>query len=238
MAMWSGPRNLSTAMMYSFAQRTDSTVVDEPFYAAYLAATGIQHPICEEIIQSGEVDHEKVARFCVGPNPGEKPLFYQKHMTKHMIPDFDRNWIDQVCNIFLIRDPARVIASYHAKQENLEFSDIGIQEQLELFDRVMQKSGSAPVVIDSADILAAPETMLRALCNAIGIEFQSNMLSWDTGPRAYDGIWAPHWYQSVWKSRGFSAPDQSPVQVPEHLLGLLERATPYFEQIKGWALGR
>lgn len=234
-AMWSGPRNLSTAMMYSFAQRADCNVVDEPFYAAYLAATGIKHAMYNEIILDGETDPKNVVELCTKVKQ-ELPVFYQKHMTKHMIPSIDRGWIHKVCNVFLIRDPARVIASYHAKQEDPKLSDIGVKEQFEIFDRVSQKTGSAPTVINSADILAAPEAMLRALCKAIDIEFQSNMLNWSVGPKPYDGVWAPHWYKSVWQSNGFAAPDNRKVQVPEHLLGLLETANLYYEQLKNYAM--
>ena len=235
-AMWSGPRNLSTAMMYSFAQRNDTTVLDEPFYAAYLAATGIEHPMYQEIIASGEVNPEKVAEICTGENPQSLPVFYQKQMTKHMIDSFDRDWIFAVTNVFLIREPARVIASYHIKSEDPVLSDIGVKEQLELFDKICQKSGSAPAVIDSADILAAPEKMLRVLCQAIDIEFQTSMLSWSQGPRPYDGIWAAHWYKSVWKSSGFAAPEKILSEVPEHLLDLLETANGYYDQIRNYAL--
>ncbi len=236
-AMWSGPRNLSTAMMYSFAQRTDTTVVDEPFYAAYLQATAIIHPMREEIIASGETNPELVTQFCTGNIPANKTVFYQKHMTKHMIPAFDRNWIHELCNVFLIRDPARVIASYHAKHEDPQLADIGVKEQLELFDAVCQKTGYAPIVIDSSDILSAPETMIMVLCSAIGIEFQPAMLHWPTGARAFDGIWAPHWYQSVWRSSGFGNAEQAKPEVPSHLRGLLDIANSYYERIKVHAIG-
>ena len=235
-AMWSGPRNLSTAMMYCFAQRSDTSVVDEPFYAAYLAKTGIQHAMYQEIIDAGQTNSTKVADYCIGENPQQKPLFYQKQMTKHMIPSIDREWIYQVSNVFLIRDPARVIASYHAKQEDPELSDIGVKEQLELFEMVSQKTGNAPVVIDSADILEAPELMLTALCKAIGIEFQANMLKWAAGPKEYDGVWAPHWYKSVWQSTGFAKPDNKQVKVPEHLFGLLDTANSFYDQLKNYAI--
>lgn len=234
-AMWSGPRNLSTAMMYSFAQRDDCKVIDEPFYAAYLSATGIEHAMHKEIILHGEKNPENVAESCAKEGL-ELPIFYQKHMTKHMLPSIDRGWIHKVCNVFLIRDPARVIASYHAKQQDPELSDIGVKEQLEIFDIVSQKEGEPPTVIDSADILAAPEVMLRALCNAIDIEFQPAMLSWSSGPKEYDGVWAPHWYKSVWQSNGFAVPETRSVQVPEHLLGLLETANLYYEQLKEYSI--
>ena len=240
-AMWSGPRNLSTAMMYSFAQRSDSCVIDEPFYAAYLNSTGIRHAMYDEILLAGETDPKKVAKQCtdelIKANQQDQPIvFYQKHMTKHMIPSFDRQWIHDVCNVFLIRDPARVIASYHAKEENPELSDIGVREQLELFDMVAQKTGEAPTVVNSADILASPEIVLAGLCKAIGIEFQASMLTWIAGPKIYDGVWAPHWYKSVWQSTGFSTPPSKPAIVPEHLLNLLETANSYYDQIKAYAV--
>lgn len=235
-AMWSGPRNLSTAMMYSFASRDDSFVVDEPFYAAYLKKTGIIHPMNKEVLEAGETNVESVIDFCTGETPNKKPIFYQKHMTKHMIPSFSRHWITELCNVFLIREPAKVIASYHAKSDDPELSDIGVKEQLEIFDKVCQHLGKPAIVIDSADILAEPKLMLEALCAAIGIEFKSSMLSWKTGPRIYDGVWAPHWYQSVWRSSGFAKPDNSIPVVPEHLEKLLDEANGYFNQIKQYAL--
>jgi hypothetical protein len=238
-AMWSGPRNLSTAMMYSFASRTDCHVVDEPFYAAYLSTTGIKHAMYKEIINDGVVDPKKVIERCINSEfngQQEHSIFYQKHMTKHMIPSIDRSWIGQVCNVFLIREPAKVIASYHAKDQDPGLSDIGVVEQCEIFDRVCQKIGKAPTVIDSWDILNDPKKMLSALCKAINIDFQENMLSWPTGPRSFDGIWAPHWYKSVWQSNGFSTPSQKKPKVPDHLLDLLDTANSYYDQLKGFAL--
>jgi len=235
-AMWSGPRNLSTAMMYSFAQRNDTAVVDEPYYAAYLATTGLKHPMYQQIIATGEVDPKKVAASCTGENPQNQPIFYQKQMTKHMIEDFDRDWIFNVTNVFLIRDPARVIASYHIKDEDPGLADIGVKEQLELFDKVCQKTGHAPTVVDSADILAAPKVMLRALCKELDIDFQNSMLNWPQGPRPFDGIWAEHWYKSVWKSTGFATPSKTKSKVPAHLLDLLETANGYYEKLRGFAL--
>ncbi len=237
-AMWSGPRNLSTAMMYSFAQRSDTCVIDEPFYAAYLAATGIRHTLYREIIAAGDTDADSVARYCCEQRPQPTPVFYQKHMTKHMIEGFDRQWIHRVCNVFLIRDPGRVIVSYHARQENPVLSDIGVKEQVELFDSVCQRTGVAPVVIDSADILAAPELMLRSLCAALDITFQPQMLHWQPGPKAYDGVWAPHWYQSVWRSTGFGGAQTSQVAVPDKLKNLLAEADAYYQQIRPYALPR
>jgi hypothetical protein len=230
-AMWSGPRNLSTAMMYSFAQRSDTRVVDEPFYAAYLSKTGIQHAMYQEIIDDGETNPSNVISRCTELLTDNKPILYQKHMTKHMIEGIDRSWIDQVTNVFLIRDPRRVIASYHAKQEQPDLSDIGVKEQVELFDRVCQKTGNTPTVIDSADILLQPKEMLLKLCQAIGIEFQASMLEWQAGPKSYDGIWAPHWYKSVWQSTGFSGSVRKPPDLPKELRKLADKAEQYYQEL-------
>lgn len=235
-AMWSGPRNLSTAMMVSFAQRTDCTVVDEPFYAAYLKATGLEHPLTQEIIEAGDIDASAVADYCTSPSPDGSSVFYQKHMTHHMIPEFDRRWMDKVTNVFLIRDPLRVISSYSIKRENPTLADIGVAEQLAIFDRVCDMTGEIPVVVDSADILANPERVLKKLCAALGLEFDDKMLSWAAGPKAYDGIWAKHWYGSVWKSTGFGKPNNSSPVIPESLKPLADEALEYFKKIQAHAL--
>ena len=205
--MWSGPRNLSTAMMYAFAARGDCAVVDEPFYAAYLAATGIDHPMRAAVIASQSTDPAVVAAQCSGPNPRAQSLFYQKHMTLHMIPEFDRGFMRQLTNVFLIRHPARVIASYAKKRETPTLMDIGLVQQAELFDEVADTLGHAPVVIDSADIRANPNKALTRLCTTLGISFTDQMLHWPSGPKPYDGVWAPHWYNAVHKSTGFEDPE-------------------------------
>lgn len=202
-AMWSGPRNLSTAMMYSFAARGDCTVWDEPFYAAYLDATGVSHPMRDDIIAAHESDPDVVAATCKGPVPLGNPVFYQKHMTLHMVPEFDRRWMRSCTNVFLIRHPARVIASYAKKREGATLADIGFVQQSELFDEVAAWSGTDPVVIDSDDIRAEPEAMLQKLCAAIGLTFTRKMLRWPAGGNAADGVWAPHWYAAVHRSTGF-----------------------------------
>jgi len=235
-AMWSGPRNLSTAMMVSFAQRLDCSVVDEPFYAAYLQATGLKHPMYQEIIDNGEADNEVVANLCTGSVPDDKTVFYQKHMTQHMIPQFDRGWMKDVINVFLIRDPLRVIASYSIKRENPNLADIGVVEQLEIFEQVCDFTGELPVVIDSADILANPKIMLTKLCNALGLEFDHRMLSWSKGPRFYDGIWAKHWYGSVWDSTGFGKPSADKPIIPEALWALASVSQRHFDEMKTHAL--
>ncbi len=231
-AMWSGPRNLSTAMMYAFGARDDCAIWDEPFYAAYLAETGLNHPMRAEILAAGEVDARVVADQCLGDIPDGKSLFYQKHMTHHMLPAFNRDWMNHATNIFLIRDPAKVIASYNAKRENPTLDDIGFKQQAEIFDQIVATSGEIPVVIDTDDLLADPETMLRNLCDRIGLAFQESMLHWPQGGHKDDGAWAAHWYKSVWESDGFAKPVKSVAKLSVEGRALCERARPYYENLR------
>ena len=230
-AMWSGPRNLSTAMMYSFAARGDCTVWDEPFYAAYLDATGMSHPMREEIIAAHEPDPDVVAATCKGPVPLGNSVFYQKHMTLHIIPEFDRRWMRSCTNVFLIRHPARVIASYAKKREGASLADIGFVQQAELFDEVAAWSGAVPVVIDSDDIRAEPEVMLQKLCVAIGLPFTRKMLRWPAGGNAADGVWAPHWYAAVHRSTGFDGTEGPLPVLGGAYADLAAQALPYYERL-------
>lgn len=228
-AMWSGPRNLSTAMMYSFGARDDCAVWDEPYYAAYLAETGLVHPLHEEILGAGETNPDVVAQMCTGPVPDGKSVFYQKHMTHHMRPDFSRDWIKDQVNVFLIRHPARVIASYTAKRENPTAEDIGFAAQTELFERVCDHLGTPPPVIDSFEVRANPERILRRLCEVIGLAFQPSMLSWPKGGHKNDGVWAPHWYGAVWRSTGFAGAEGPLPEVAENARTLLEASMPHYQ---------
>lgn len=234
-AMWSGPRNLSTAMMYSFGARADCAVWDEPFYAAYLAATGLEHPMRAEVIAAGEPDPNEVANRCAGPAPEGKPVFYQKHMTQHMLPSFPKAWMRDMSHVFLIRDPVRVIASYHAKRENPTLDDIGFKQQAEIFS-VLKAAGHAPVVINSQDILAHPEPALRGLCAAIGLGFDPQMLRWSKGGHKDDGAWAPHWYGAVWQSTGFAKENKALPALSSEGAALCQAAQPYYDVVAAHAL--
>jgi Sulfotransferase domain len=234
-AMWSGPRNLSTALMYAFAARGDCAVWDEPFYAAYLQATGIDHPMKDLVIAAGEVDPARVAATCQRPPKGGKTVYYQKHMTMHMLPDFDLGFLSGLTNVFMIRHPARVIASYARKREAPTLHDIGFVQQARIFDHVADATGQPPLVMDSADIRRNPKESLRNLCTALGIPFTDRMLSWPAGPKPYDGAWAPHWYNAVHASTGFDAPEGPPPDLPETYLPLLEKAMPYYNYLAGFA---
>lgn len=229
-AMWSGPRNLSTAMMYAFAARGDCDVVDEPFYAAYLKLTGLDHPMRQDILNSQPQDPKAVAASLIDPKQGEKAHFYQKHMTQHMISGVPRGWMRDVKNVFLIRHPARVIASYAAKRQNPTLDDIGFRQQAELFDEV-NSWGGKPVVIDSRDIRDDPAGMLKKLCDAIELPFSGNMLGWPKGGHKDDGVWASHWYGAVWNSTGFAKAEGAVPAVPENLQSVLTDAQPYYDRM-------
>ena len=235
-AMWSGPRNLSTAMMRSFGARPDCGVWDEPFYAAYLATNGLDHPMRAEVLAAHETDADVVARACAGPAPGGAPLFYQKHMTHHMLDGFDLSWMRSVRSAFLIRDPALVAASYEVKREEPTLADIGVERQAELFEREADRLGHAPPVVDSARITKAPAEALAALCGALGIAFDPAMLSWPAGRRPEDGVWGAHWYGAVETSTGFSPPRRSAPLMTDHAKRLAERAAPFYNRIAVHAL--
>ena len=231
-AMWSGPRNLSTALMYAFAARGDCAVWDEPYYAAYLAATGIDHPMKAGVIAAGERDPAQVAAACLGPIPQQQSLFYQKHMTLHMIPAFDRGFMRGLTNVFLIRHPARVVASYAKKRESPTLADIGFVQQAALFDQVADWLGRAPLVIDSADLRADPAAALGKLCAALGIGFTDRMLRWSAGPKPYDGVWARHWYNAVHRSTGFEAAEGALPVLQGEAQRLADTAQPYYETLQ------
>ena len=237
-AMWSGPRNISTAMMRSFENRPDTGVIDEPFYAAYLAGTGDDHPMRDEVLASQPTDWRAVADGLVGEAPQGRAVFYQKHMTHHMLPGFGLDWTSACRNAFLIRDPARVLASYAKKRERPTLGDIGVERQGELFEREADRLGHAPPVIDSADVLVDPRATLGRLCEAVGIPFSDAMLAWPTGKRDSDGVWAPAWYDAVERSTGFEPPP-SAAEAPDlddDLRPIADLARPYYERLSAFAL--
>ena len=202
-AMWSGPRNISTALMRSWGNRADTVVIDEPFYAFYLKRTGKPHPGAAEVISQSETDVGRIVARLLGQIPTGKTIFYQKHMTHHLLPEIDKGWLNDLSNCFLIRDPAEVITSYLRKNHEPAFEDLGFAQQIELFRSVRQRTGSIPPVIDAADVLQNPRRILGQLCQAVGVEFDEAMLSWPAGLRDSDGTWAKYWYAEVAKSTGF-----------------------------------
>ena len=235
-AMWSGPRNISTALMRSFENRGDCAVWDEPLYAHYLKATGIDHPGRDEIVAAHESDWRKVAAACVGPAPGGAAVFYQKHMAHHLLPGIERGWLAAVENCFLIRDPAEVAASYARTRENPTLADLGYAQQLELFEATQARTGRTPPVLDARDVLENPRRALGRLCAALGLPFSERMLAWPAGTRASDGVWARHWYASVEASTGFQLYAPARAAPPERLRSVIARATPYYERLQAHRL--
>ncbi|CAN5711842.1 branched chain amino acid aminotransferase [soil metagenome] len=236
-AMWSGPRNISTAMMRSFENRPDTAVVDEPFYAAYLAATGLDHPMREAVLASQPRDWRDVAAAMAGPAPGGKAVFYQKHMTHHMFDGVGLAWTDACASAFLIRDPAAVLASYTVKRAQVTLADIGVVRQRELFDREADRLGAPPPVVEGRDMLAAPERVLTALCAALGIPFLPQMLSWPAGSRDTDGVWAPAWYDAVERSTSFEPPGETrEIRLSDDLRRIADQARPHYEALAAHAI--
>jgi hypothetical protein len=232
-AMWSGPRNISTAMMRSFEARGDTAVSDEPFYAAYLARTGIEHPLREAVMASQPCEPTAVAARLLGPVPGNQPIWYQKHMTLHLLEGDARDWMSHLRNAFLIRNPTAVLASYALKRDEVTLADIGFVQQRALFDAEAQRLGRPPPVVDAADIVAHPARTLERLCDALGIPYSSAMLRWPPGRRATDGVWAPAWYQSVEKSTGFEKPKAgAAARLPPYLQALAEQAWPHYAALE------
>lgn len=227
-AMWSGPRNLSTAMMYSFAARGDCAVWDEPFYAAYLAASGVRHPMQDQILAAQSHDPLVVAQELSKLDTNNR---YFKLMSHHMLPGFPLDWADGLVNIHLIRHPARVIASYAAKREVPTLEDIGFPQQLKLIERL------GGFIVDSFDIRLRPEQMLRNLCDYAGLPFDNGMLQWPAGPKPFDGVWAQHWYDSVHRSTGFAGPEGPEPELDGAAADLLAAALPLYQAMKDRAEG-
>jgi hypothetical protein len=226
----SGPRNISTALMYSFAQREDMSVVDEPMYAHYLYTTGITHPGQELIIKSQSLDPQQVIRDVIfGKYPTDHVFI--KNMSKHML-GIDLGYCDRTQNVFLIRDPERLIASFAKVIDHPDESEIGLKASWKLFNEL----SSSSIVLNSDYVLENPKSILSQLCERMGIPFDENMLSWKPGPIPEDGVWAPYWYRSVHKSTGFLAPGSGERKVPNHLQPLLAEVMPYFEKLNQFAL--
>ncbi len=247
-AMWSGPRNISTAMMRAWSNRTDTVVVDEPLYPYYLKATGKKHPSAEEIIAAGETNWRKVvALLTKEPVPSGKRIFFQKHMTHHLLPEMDRDWIVDLTNCFLIRNPREVILSYIKKNPEPALEDLGYVQQQKIFDFVVgtsrcdvrrghsgserRSAASLPVVVDAKDVLQDPERTLRLLCEAVGVEFDRAMLSWPPGLRKTDGIWAKYWYDEVAGSTSFQPYKPREGIVPDRLREIYEQCRECYDRL-------
>jgi hypothetical protein len=229
--MWSGPRNLSTAMMRSFGSRGDTCVFDEPFYGCFLKQTGAGHPMRDEVVAAMDCDWRSVMQSLRGPPPEDKPVWYQKHMWHHMAGPIGYADFEGFTHAFLIREPERMIASYLRQREAAEFESFGMDRQAEFFEREADRLGHAPPVVDANDVLADPEGVLSSLCEALRIPWDPAMLRWAPGRRATDGPWAPHWYAAVEASTGFGPPDFEPVELDAPAKQLAEECKPYYERL-------
>ncbi len=237
-AMWSGPRNISTALMRSFESRGDCFVSDEPLYAHYLSVTGAEHPAREQVIAAHDPDWRRVAGFLTGPVPRGRGAWYQKHMAHHLhgIGDgaggeSDREWILGLTNALLIRDPEEMITSYIKVMPNPRPEDLGLPQQVGLFEWLASRTGRRPVVVDSRDVLEDPRGVLAALCDRLGIGFEERMLRWEPGPRTTDGVWGPHWYSAVYGSTGFGPYSSKGERVPARLAGVLEECRGLYARL-------
>ena len=231
-AMWSGPRNISTAMMRSWENRSDTVVVDEPLYAAYLARTGLDHPGRDDVLASQPTSYDDAVATLSVPTPDGVTVHYAKHMAHHLDTSTDPSWTDGFRNVQLIRDPVEVVASYVRSREACEPEDIGLLQQVWLMDHWDEAGLDVPVV-DAADFLADPESHLRWLCEWLGIGFTDAMLSWPAGPRESDGVWAPHWYDAVLTSTGFAPYSPRTVDLSPHDDAVAEACRPAYESLRG-----
>ena len=230
-ALWSGPRNISTALMYSFAQRADTVVYDEPLYAHYLTArpeARVYHPMAAEILASQPTDGRAVVRGMLGAHP--RPVAFFKHMGHHLV-DLDRGFLGALVNVILTRDPRDMLPSYIAVVKAPTLADVGYAAQVALRDELRAR-GREPVVLDAREVLEDPRSALTHVCDAAGIDFDEAMLAWAPGPRPEDGVWAPHWYAGVHASTGFRPYRPKTAPFPERLAPLLAECRPLYDALR------
>jgi len=230
-AMWSGPRNISTAMMYAFASRPDCYASDEPLYAHYLHATGIAHPGAAEVMAQGQTDWRAVVAELQAAVPDGSPIWYQKHMCQHIIEGVDLDWVVGMRHCFLIRQPREVLLSLARKTDAIDAWATGLPQQARIVAAVRARTGTAPLIVDAQDVLQNPEAMLRAICAHLGIDWRPEMLRWQAGPKSCDGTWAEHWYEAVWASTGFAAYRPRAGDLPPPLEAVLQEVQPIYEAL-------
>jgi hypothetical protein len=225
-AMWSGPRTISTALMRAWENRPDTMVTDEPLYGFYLARSGASHPGRDEVMHSLPNGWREVLdQLTRVPLPAGRTIYYQKHMTHHLLPEVDRSALGGLRHAFLIRDPRQLLASYAQVRSSPVLADLGLEQQLEIFALF-----GGPVV-DAGEILRQPRPMLEALCGALGVPFDPAMLSWPPGPRDTDGVWARYWYDGVRRSTGFGPYRESAAELPPSLEPLAARCQPFYDEL-------
>ena len=230
-AMWSGPRNISTAMMRSWESRSDTFVVDEPFYPYYLSQTDVEHPGREEIIAKGELDDGKISNGLITDIQDGCSIYYQKHITHHLLPFIDRKWMNSVVNCFLIRDPKDMIISYSKVHPDLNMHLLGLEEQKEIFEYVQNLTGEVPPIIDSKEVLMNPRRVLSKFCERVGVPFSEEMLSWPRGARDTDGNWGKYWYKNVMNSTGFNDYKPKTEEVSERYAELYLECYSLYEKL-------
>lgn len=232
-AMWSGPRNLSTALMRSFGNRQDvSNVLDEPFYGSYLLSTNKEHPMKDEVINSQLTDINDVKNLCIKNNSG---ITYQKHMTHHIL-DKDFSWLDTLTNCFLIRNPEMVVKSFMKSWKDGDFEDIGFKQQHDIFNYVKNYLNEKPLIIDASKLRSDPERVLTKFCLLADIEWDKDMLKWSPGIKDYDGIWASHWYPSVVNSTSFKPEEHRELILSDNEKRIVERAMPIYEDLYKYSI--
>jgi hypothetical protein len=230
--MWSGPRNISTALMRSWENRSDCAVIDEPLYAHYLDHTGLQHPGRDDVLEAQPRSWRLVAKQLCGPAPDGAQVWYQKHMAHHLLPVMEREWLLALEHCFLIRSPGAVLSSYIRSRDEVRLEDLGFVQQYDLFTWLREQTGQTPLVIESSDILRRPEVMLRALCQVLKLPFEDSMLAWPAGSRETDGVWAPHWYASVCRSTGFKPYQEPTLDYPEAMEPIVQAALPHYRALR------
>ena len=231
--LWSGPRNVSTALMYSFAERSDTRVVDEPLYGHFLRVTGTVHPGRDEVLAAVECDGDKVMRDLLATSADNPPVLFMKQMAHHLV-DLDESFLERTANIFLIRDPEQMLPSLTIQLPEAGIDDTGLKRQWQLYEQLVD-AGQRPAIVDSRELLLDPRSVLGRLCEHLAIPFEESMLNWEPGPRGEDGVWAPHWYHAVHKSSGFAA-YQHKTDFPEDLRPLLEECAPWYDKLFGHAI--
>lgn len=236
-AMWSGPRNISTAMLRAWGNRPDTFVCDEPLYAYYLLKTGLPHPGRDEVLAQHETDWQKVVAWLTGPIPQGRRIFFQKHMAHHLLPEIDRTWMTDLRHFLLIRHPAEMLTSLIKVIPCPRVEDTGLPQQVEILELIRRKTGREPLVIDSRDVLTDPPRLLRLLCEALEVEFTEAMLSWPPGRRETDGIWAPYWYAAVERSTGFEPYRTKNEVVPPVLEDVLNDCLRHYDVLHARRLG-
>lgn len=230
--MWSGPRNISTALMRAWENREDCCIVDEPFYGCYLHATGVQHPMREAVLASQPHQWRVVLAALMAPLPPGVRWQYQKHMAHHMVVPLDTTWLATARHAFLIRDPVETALSYAQKRAVFTVDDLGLAQQVEIYHTVYRATGQPPPVIEASDVLRQPAAALQRLCDALGVPFSEKMLSWPPGLRPSDGVWAAHWYHAVAESTGFARYRPGRAELPDELRAIAEACRPHYEFLR------